>query len=33
VRETSAFIPAALIVGAFLVVNVVFMKIMVNIKV
>lgn len=33
VRETAAFIPAALVVGAFLVVNVVFMKIMVNIKV
>ncbi|MGB4827790.1 MAG: type II secretion system F family protein [Paracoccaceae bacterium] len=33
VRETSAFIPAALVVCAFLVINVVFMKIMVNIKV
>ncbi|QYK40531.1 MAG: type II secretion system F family protein [Paracoccaceae bacterium] len=33
VKETAAFIPAALIVGAFLVANVVFMKIMVNIKV
>ncbi len=33
VKQTAAFIPAALIVGAFLVVNVVFMKIMVNIKV
>ncbi len=33
VKETSAFIPAALIVGVFLVVNVIFMKIMVNIKV
>lgn len=33
VKETSSFIPAALIVGVFLVVNVVFMKIMVNIKV
>ena len=33
VKDTSAFIPACLIVGAFLVVNVVFMKIMVNIKV
>ena len=33
VKDTSAFIPAALIVAAFLVVNVVFMKIMVNIKV
>jgi tight adherence protein B len=33
VRKTAVFIPAALVVGAFLVVNVVFMKIMVNIKV
>lgn len=33
VKTTSAFIPACLIVGVFLVVNVVFMKIMVNIKV
>ena len=33
VKETSAFIPACLIVGTFLVVNVIFMKIMVNIKV
>ncbi|HMO08205.1 MAG TPA: type II secretion system F family protein [Paracoccaceae bacterium] len=33
VKETAAFIPAALIVGAFLVANVIFMKIMVNIKV
>ncbi|WP_050528351.1 type II secretion system F family protein [Pseudorhodobacter aquimaris] len=33
VKETSAFIPAALVVGAFLVINVIFMKIMVNIKV
>jgi tight adherence protein B len=33
VKESPAFIPAALIVGAFLVMNVVFMKIMVNIKV
>ncbi|MBK6467609.1 MAG: type II secretion system F family protein [Rhodobacter sp.] len=33
VRETSAFIPAALVVCAFLVINVIFMKIMVNIKV
>ena len=33
VKQTAAFIPACLIVGAFLVVNVVFMKIMVNIKV
>ena len=33
VKETPSFIPACLIVGVFLVVNVVFMKIMVNIKV
>lgn len=33
VKETSAFIPAALIVGVFLVVNIVFMRMMVNIKV
>lgn len=33
VKETSAFVPAALIVGVFLVVNVIFMKMMVNIKV
>ncbi len=33
VKETPAFIPAALIVAAFLVVNVIFMKMMVNIKV
>ena len=33
VKETSVFIPAALVVGVFLVVNVIFMKIMVNIKV
>ncbi|MBT0955957.1 type II secretion system F family protein [Alphaproteobacteria bacterium KMM 3653] len=33
VRETAAFIPACLIVGTFLTVNVIFMKIMVNIKV
>lgn len=33
VKTTAAFIPACLIVGVFLVVNVVFMKIMVNIKV
>ena len=33
VKDTSSFIPACLIVGAFLVANVVFMKIMVNIKV
>jgi tight adherence protein B len=33
VKDTPAFIPAALIVAAFLTVNVIFMKIMVNIKV
>jgi tight adherence protein B len=33
VKETSAFIPAALIVGVLLFINVIFMKIMVNIKV
>ncbi|MFN3641440.1 MAG: type II secretion system F family protein [Gemmobacter sp.] len=33
VKETSAYIPAALVVGAFLVINVIYMKIMVNIKV
>jgi tight adherence protein B len=33
VKETAAFIPAALVVGVFLVLNVIFMKIMVNIKV
>jgi len=33
VKETSAFIPAALVVGTFLVINVIYMKIMVNIKV
>ena len=33
VKDTSSFIPACLIVAVFLVVNVVFMKIMVNIKV
>ena len=33
VKETPYFIPAALIVGTFLVVNVVFMRMMVNIKV
>jgi len=33
VKETSAFVPAALIVGAFLIANMVFMRIMVNIKV
>jgi tight adherence protein B len=33
VKETSAFIPACLVVAVFLVVNVIFMKMMVNIKV
>ncbi|MGC9419403.1 MAG: type II secretion system F family protein [Rhodovulum sp.] len=33
VKETAAFIPAAIAVGVFLVVNVIFMRIMVNIKV
>ena len=33
VKETPEFIPAALIVAVFLVVNVIFMKMMVNIKV
>jgi tight adherence protein B len=33
VKETSSFIPAALIVGVLLTCNVIFMKIMVNIKV
>lgn len=33
VKDTAAFIPACLIVGTFLVVNVIFMKMMVNIKV
>jgi tight adherence protein B len=33
VKETSAFIPACLVVAAFLVINVIFMKMMVNIKV
>ena len=33
VQNTAAFIPAALVVCAFLVINVIFMKIMVNIKV
>jgi len=33
VKETAAFIPAALVVFAFLIINVIFMKIMVNIKV
>jgi tight adherence protein B len=33
VKETAAFIPAALVVAVFLVINVIFMKMMVNIKV
>jgi tight adherence protein B len=33
VKETPVFIPAALVVFAFLIINVIFMKIMVNIKV
>lgn len=33
VKESPAFIPAALVVGVFLVINVIFMKIMVDIKV
>jgi tight adherence protein B len=33
VKDTPAFIPAALVVGTFLVINVIFMKMMVNIKV
>ncbi|TCM84471.1 type II secretion system F family protein [Rhodovulum steppense] len=33
VKQTAAFIPAAIAVGVFLVVNVIFMRIMVNIKV
>jgi tight adherence protein B len=33
VKETPAFIPACLVVAVFLVINVIFMKIMVNIKV
>ncbi len=33
VKETAAFVPACLVVALFLIVNVVFMKIMVNIKV
>ncbi len=33
VKETAAFIPAAIAVGVFLVVNVIFMRVMVNIKV
>jgi tight adherence protein B len=33
VKETASFIPACLVVGVFLILNVIFMKIMVNIKV
>ncbi len=33
VKDTAAFIPAALVVGALLIANIIFMKIMVNIKV
>ncbi|QDC08908.1 pilus assembly protein TadB [Oceanicola sp. D3] len=33
VKDTAAFIPACLVVGTFLTINVIFMKIMVNIKV
>ena len=33
VKDTSAFIPACLVVAVFLIINVIFMKIMVNIKV
>ena len=33
VKDTAMFVPAALVVGLFLIVNVIFMKIMVNIKV
>jgi tight adherence protein B len=33
VRETAAFIPAALVVGVFLIINIIFMKVMTNIKV
>jgi tight adherence protein B len=33
VRETSLFIPCALGVGVFLVINMIFMRVMVNIKV
>ncbi len=32
-KDTSAFVPAALIVFTFLAINIVFMKMMVNIKV
>lgn len=33
VKDTASFIPAALVVGVLLVINVIFMKVMVNIKV
>ena len=33
VRETAAFIPAALFVAVFLIINIIFMKVMTNIKV
>ena len=33
VKDTQYFIPACIVVGIFLIVNVIFMKIMVNIKV
>ena len=33
VRETTAFIPAALFVVVFLILNIIFMKVMTNIKV
>jgi tight adherence protein B len=33
VRETAAFIPAALFVAVFLTINIIFMKVMTNIKV
>jgi tight adherence protein B len=33
VKETAIFVPAALVVAVFLVINVIFMKMMVNIKV
>jgi tight adherence protein B len=33
VRETAAFVPAALFVGVFLLINIIFMKVMTNIKV
>ena len=33
VKDTSAFVPAAIVVCIFLIINVIFMRIMVNIKV